>query len=239
MAPRPGKALFLALLCLAVLGQACAFVRRPASQPLPGSASTEAAQPASSTISAPLPTTASVIVRVVPSPTPVPTPVPPAVTITAVDGDLAIRTGPDAVFDAVAKLKAGERLPVYARSIQDGWLQVPIPSQPAARGWVSTKAGFAQVDGEVLDLPLITAVEWPFGGYIINCTTHNLLAQPGDKPIPPVATDGSNRVWFFPALYTVYDVDVSGHPAVTQVKLYEHTTVNIVSDGARTKYTCP
>jgi hypothetical protein len=239
MVRRPGKLVLFALLSLALLGQACAFARPPAAQTLPSATSTEVVSSDVPTAYAALPTTTSIIVRTVPAPTLVPTPVPPPVSIKAVDGDLAIRKGPDEVFDAVDKLKAGDTLPVHARSIQDGWLQVPIPSQPGAFGWVSTKAGYSEVDGNVLDLPLITAVEWPFGGYVLNCTAHNLLAKPGDKPIPAVSPDGSNRVWFFPGLYTVYDVDVADQPAVTQVKLYEHTTVSIISDGAHNKYTCP
>ncbi|MGE5074215.1 MAG: hypothetical protein ACM3MF_12375 [Anaerolineae bacterium] len=159
--------------------------------------------------------------------------------ITAVGGDLAIRTGPADVFDAVDRLAAGSSLPVTARSIQDGWLEVPIPSQPGALGWVSTNTGYSKVDGYVLDLPLISEVEWPFGAYVVNCTPHQLLAKPGDKVVPPVSAAPGNRVWFYPGLYTLFDSDVAGQPQVTQVKLYEHTSVSVISDGTGTKYKCP
>jgi hypothetical protein len=165
--------------------------------------------------------------------------VPPAVSITAVNGDLAIRTGPATNFDAVAMLKAGNSLPVYARSIEDGWLQVPIPSQRGALGWISSRTGYSQVDGYVLDLPLISTVEWPFGAYLRNCTPHQLVAEPGDKVVPPVNAAPANRVWFYPGLYTLYDSDVTGRPEITQVKLWEHTDVSILRDGTGAKWTCP
>jgi hypothetical protein len=174
-----------------------------------------------------------------PTRTLIPTLAPPAVSITAVGGDLAIRSGPNTVFDAVDTLPDGKSLPVYARSIQDGWLQVPIPSQRGALGWVSTNAGFSKVDGYVLDLPLIAEVEWPFGAYLVNCTPHQLVAKPGDKLVPPVSAAPGNRAWFYPGLYKLFDTEMAGQPEVTQVKLYEHTTVRVISDGSGTKYDCP
>ncbi len=177
--------------------------------------------------------------RVLPSPTLIYTPTPAPVTIKAVGGSLAIRSGPADVFDAIAVLQDGQSAPVYARSIQDGWVQVPISAQPGALGWVYAKGGFSQVDGYVLDLPLITQVEWPFGAYLRNCTEHQVIAEPGDTVVPPVSAAPANQVWFTPGLYTVYDMDISGRPEITQVKLWSHTTVNLVKDGAGQKYTCP
>ncbi len=227
------------LVILALSSQACRVSRSPAASPIvvPTELQPAVIEPAATVVS-PLQNDASTP-RVVPSPTLIPTLAPPAVSITAVGGDLAIRTGPDTSFDAVAALKDGQSLPVYARSIQDGWVEVPIPSQTGTLGWISTKSGFSQVDGYVLDLPLIRTVEWPFGAYLLNCTDHQLVTQPGDKVVPPVGAAPANRVWFFPGLYTLYDADVQGRPAVTQVKLWPHTDISVIKDGAGQKYTCP
>lgn len=163
----------------------------------------------------------------------------PVVTVTAMNGNVAIRTGPDIVFDAIAELKEGETVTALARSILDGWLQVPIPSQPGEVGWISTKTSYSVVSGNVLGLPRIDVVEWPTGSYLINCTTHRILVQPGDKTLQPVNDSPRNRVWFSPGVYKVYDVDVEGQPEITTIKLSSHTEVQIVTDGNRQRSECP
>ena len=228
----------LVLLCLALLSQACGAGRAPTVQALP-SATADTALESTGTPALPVKQLATPTPPAISTRTPISTPTPGAVSITAVNGDIAIRTGPAVVFDAIDAIKAGTTLPVYARSIQDGWLQVPIPSRPGELGWVSSNTGFSRVDGYVLDLPLNSAVEYPFGGYVINCTAHQLVAEPGEKIIPPVGEAPANRVWFFPGLYKVYDADIAARPEITQVKVYEHTEVSVISDGNRTKYTCP
>jgi hypothetical protein len=159
--------------------------------------------------------------------------------VTAMNGKVAIRTGPDIVFDAVAALNEGETVTALARSILDGWLQVPIPSQPGETGWISTKTSYSVVSGNVLDLPRIDVVEWPTGSYLINCTTHQILVQPGDKTLQPVKDSPGNRVWFSPGVYKVYDVNVEGQPEITTIKLSSHTEVQIVTDGNRQRSECP
>ncbi len=235
---RKARSLPLILLALALLSPACGVATSPATD-LPTAPMTPIglAESATPTLLPESVDTATPVV--VPTQTLIATPTPGAVSITAVNGDLAIRTGPAIVFDAIDTLKAGQTLPVYARSIEDGWLQVPIPSQPGALGWVSSITGFSRVDGYVLDLPLNAAVDWPFGGYVLNCTAHQLIAEPGDKLLPPVSTAPANRVWFFPGLYKVYDTDLESRPEITQVKVYEHTQVSVIGDGNGTKYTCP
>ncbi len=235
---RKALRLCLMLAFTAAFAQACGG--KPATQAqapsLPASGAQTAVVPATS-----LPPTPSdtLTPRVIPTPTLIATPTPAAVSITAVNGDLSIRQGPATVFDAIDTLRAGQTLPVYARSIEDGWLQVPLPSQPGSLGWVSTTTGFSRVDGYVLDLPLISEVEWPFGAYVVNCTSHQLEAEPGGKVLPPVGAAPANRVWFFPGLYKVYDTELANRPEITQLKLLEHTQVSVISDGTGTKYTCP
>ncbi len=230
--------LVLMLVVLAALLQACGSAPATGTVSLPSP--TTPADTALPSTPVPSPTPADTQTpRVTPMPTLIATPTPGAVSITAVNGNLAIRTGPADVFDAIDSLKAGKTLPVYARSIEDGWLQVPIPSRPGGLGWVSTTTGFSRVDGYVLDLPLISEVEWPFGAYVVNCTAHQLVAEPGDKALPPVSAAPANRVWFFPGLYKIYDAEVANRPEITQVKLLEHAQVSVISDGSGTKYTCP
>ncbi len=235
---RKASGILFLLVLLTLAAQACSPAPAAPTQPpaSPVAASETVAPPAATLPPAPSDTLTP---RVVPTATLISTPTPGAVSITAVNGDLSIRTGPATVFDAIDRLKSGQTLPVFARSIEDGWLQVPIPSQPGSLGWVSTTTGFSRVDGYVLDLPLISEVEWPFGAYVVNCTAHQLVAEPGDKLLPPVSAAPANRVWFFPGLYKVYDAELENRPEITQVKLFEHTQVSVISDGTGTKYTCP
>jgi hypothetical protein len=167
------------------------------------------------------------------------TPTTPVVTITAVNGDLSIRSGPDITFDAIAMLKDGETATALARSIIDGWIQIPIPSQAGGTGWVSTKTSFSVVSGNVLDLPRIDLVEWNFGSYLRNCTPHRMLVQPGDMTLQPVNESPNNRVWFAPGSYTVYDLDVAGQPVAANLIVLEHSETNILKDGNRQQWNCP
>ncbi len=232
--------LFFLLGTLAFSGQACALRPRLAAGPI--TLPTDIQQPlATEPAATPIPPLAndSSTQRVLPTATLIFTPTPAPVTIKAVGGSLAIRSGPAQVFDAIAVLQDGQSAPVYARSIQDGWVQIPIPTQPGSLGWVYAKGGFSEVNGYVLDLPLITKVEWPFGAYLVNCTDHQVTVEPGDTVVPPVSAAPANRVWFTPGLYTAYDMDVSGRPAITQLKLWSHTTLNLTKDGSGKKYVCP
>ncbi len=231
--------LLFTLTLLAVASQACGLSQRPVSGPITVPTDLQPAPTELPPTMIPLLRSDTSTPRVVPSPTVVATPTAAPVTITATGGDLAIRSGPDNVFDAIATLDDGQSVPVYARSIQDGWVEVPIPSQKDATGWVYTQTGYSRVNGYILDLPMITKVEWPFGAYLRNCTPHQLIAQPGDIVLPPVTAAPANRVWFFPGLYTLYDADVTGKPVVGQVKLYSHTDQSTVKDGTGQKYPCP
>lgn len=165
-------------------------------------------------------------------------PTPAGVTVTAVNGNLSIRSGPDIVFDAVAVLEPGETVTAQSRSILEGWVQVPIPSQPGKTGWVSTKTNYAMVSGDVLDLPRIDIVEWPIGAYLRNCTPHRMLVKPGDQVLEPVSESPANRVWFSPGLYTVYDLEAEGQPVVMNLDLRSHSQVSLRKDGNGQAWSC-
>jgi hypothetical protein len=168
-----------------------------------------------------------------------PSPTSGNVTVTAVNGDLSIRTGPDITFDAIAILKDGETVTALARSIMDGWVQIPIPSQEGKTGWVSLKTNYSIVSGNVLDLPRVDAVEWNVGSYLINCTPHRMLVQPGDITLQPVGDAPNNRVWVSPGLYSVYDLDVTGQPVAANLSVTEHREFHILKDGNRKQWSCP
>lgn len=168
-----------------------------------------------------------------------PTPTLALVTVTAIGGDLAIRSGPDMVFDAVAVLRSGEMATASARSILDGWVQIPIPSQAGQTGWVSIQTKYSVVSGSVLDLPLIRKVEWPTGAYLINCTAHSMRVEPGGTLIPSISGAPNNRVWFTPSLYKIYDMDVTGQPFVMSVALEASSQVSIQIDGNHQRSYCP
>jgi hypothetical protein len=168
-----------------------------------------------------------------------PTPTKVIVTITAVNGNLAIRTGPDLVFDAIAILENGTSAPIIARSVMDGWVQIPIPSQLGKTGWVSIKTNYSTISGNVLSLPEIMTVEWPSGSYIQNCSLHAMLVQPGNKVVPPESASPANRVWFLPGPYSIYDMDMPGQPWVMSINLWQHTEFHITKDGARKQWGCP
>ena len=161
------------------------------------------------------------------------------ITVTAVNGNLSIRSGPDITFDAIAALKDGETVKALARSIMDGWVQIPIPSQEGKTGWVLLKTNYFVVTGNVLDLPRIDAVEWNVGSYLINCTPHQMLVQPGDVILQPVSSSPNNRVWFTPGEYSVYDLDVTGQPVAANLSVTEHREFHILKDGSRKQWTCP
>jgi hypothetical protein len=168
-----------------------------------------------------------------------PSPISGNVTVTAVNGNLSIRTGPDITFDAIAILKDGETVTALARSIMDGWVQIPIPSQDGKTGWVLLKTNYFVVTGNVLDLPRIDLVEWNIGSYLINCTPHQMLVQPGDVILRPVSDSPDNRVWFSPGEYSVYDLDVTGQPVAANLSVTEHREFHILKDGDRKQWVCP
>ncbi len=226
------------LLILAIAVQGCGTAPSPQTPAVQTSRPVATDVPATPT---PMPVaTVDLKKTAVPSAEPVvPSPTLPVVMVTAVNGNLSIRSGPDESFDAIAVLKKGETVQALARSILDGWVQVPVPSMPGRTGWVSLLTNYSQVDGYVLDLPKIDIVEWPVGSYLINCTSHQLLVKPLETALPPVSQSPGNRVWFPPGFYSVYDTEVAGQPEVLQVQLGGHTEVKIRRDGNGLRSECP
>lgn len=228
-------------LTLLLANQACGLFAKPTGAAAQPSADipTAVKSPASTMT----PTTTPITSTATPIPTPtaasLPTKMSSVVTITAVNGNLAIRKGPDEVFDAIAALHAGDTAQAVARSVLDGWVEIPIPSRPDEMGWISTRTAYSVVSGNVLDLPMIRTVEWPTGAYLRNCTTHEMLVEPGGTSLPAVGDSPNNRVWFPPGLYSVYDQEVDGHPDVLDVELWPQYSMDVRKDGNGTRAGCP
>jgi hypothetical protein len=225
--------IYTVVLVLAFFSQACSADQQPA----PAEAESQPAAVA--------PTSFPVSTMVVePTKTPTPTveitasPFPTGITITAVEGDVAIRKGPDTSFDAIAKLQDGETATILARSIMDGWVQIEIPSQEGQTGWISVQTNFSVINGNLLDLPRVDAVEWNVGSYLINCTPHQMIVKPGNVILEPIDDAPANRVWFSPGLYSVYDMDVEGQPVAANLTVTEHREFHILKDGTRKQWSC-
>jgi hypothetical protein len=154
-----------------------------------------------------------------------------------VEGDIAIRLGPDSSFDATTSLKNGETAVVLARSIMNGWGQIEVPSQSGETGWVWVETGYSIINGSLFDLPRIDKVEWNVGSYLINCTPHQMIVKPGDVTLDP-AGEADSRVWFAPGTYSVYDMDVTGQPVAANLTLTEHREFHILKDGTRKQWLC-
>jgi hypothetical protein len=91
----------------------------------------------------------------------------------------------------------------------------------------------------LLDLPRIDTVEWNVGSYLINCTPHQMLVQPGDVALAPQDEAPNNRVWFTPGTYSVYDLDVTGQPVAANLTVTAHREFHILKDGNRKQWACP
>jgi hypothetical protein len=230
MTLKSSKIYFLFLI-LAVTAQSCSASQIPSVAPESQSSVDE-----SSTLSGPTTETQNISLAQIPTSTIeiTPSPTSPIVTVTVMNGDLSIRTGPDVSFDAIAKLQDGETVTALARSIMDGWVQIQIPSQEGRTGWISVQTNYSIVSGNLLDLPRIDTVEWNVGSYLKNCTTHQMIVQPGDEIIQP-----GNAVWFTPGTYSVHDLDVAGQPVVANLTVLEHREYNIRKDGNGQRVDCP
>lgn len=225
---------YIFLFMLTVGFQACTLVQKTQPTPITTQPTPITTIPLTPSIQpSPIPPTETPTITITPLPTF------PLVTITAVNGDLAIRSGPDITFTAIGKLRKGITAQVIACSILIGWVQIPISTDPLKTGWVSIQTDYSRVDGNIRDLPVIKIVEWPNGSYLRNCTGHQLIVKPGDTLLPSVADAPNNRVWFAPGSYVISDLDVPGQPMVKEIRLSPRTEVDLRKDGDGKLWDCP
>ncbi len=191
------------------------------------------------TTSSPTDTPAPTVQVEIASPTASPTLTPPAITITAVKGNLFIRRGPDLAYNAVSALMSGQVAMALGRDVLARWVQIPLPDQPKKTGWVSIQTQFSAVSGDVMSLPEITKVDPPIAAYFRNCSNHKMIVEPGDTVLASVSGYPDNIVWINPGVYTVYDYDLPKQPEVLNAELREGLTIDILVDGIGEQRKCP
>jgi hypothetical protein len=229
------------VLSLVIAAQACSTIQTPSHVATDHATQSQPSIAESSNVSVPAGEIQNKSLAKIPNPAmeSTPSPTPPTVTVTILNGDLSIRTGPDISFDAIAKLQDGDTVTALARSIMDGWVQIQIPSQAGKMGWISIQTNYSIVTGNLLDLPRIDIVEWNVGSYLNNCTSHQMIVKPGGKILQPVESPTENGVWFTPGTYSVFDMDVDGQPIVANLTVLEHREYNIRKDGNGQRSDCP
>lgn len=167
------------------------------------------------------------------------TPFPSAkVTITAVKGNLFIRRGPGMAYNPIGVLNKGDTLSVLARDVLSNWVQVPL-SQSGETGWISVRTKYSSLSGDISKLSGIQVDYWPVAGYVINCSYHEMVLQPGDIIIPSLLSYPENEVWVYPGKYTAYDTFVPGSPEVKTIEMREGLEVKILVNGLGEKHKCP
>ncbi|MCL4528001.1 MAG: hypothetical protein M1282_01140 [Chloroflexi bacterium] len=227
---------WLITMALMVSSQGCAFrLTTPVSvQALPSS-QTETIPTASLQTDIPAPTIQAEIA----SPTATAALTPPVVTITAVNGNLFIRRGPDLAYNAVSALMKDQVAMALGRDVLARWAQIPIPGQPNKTGWVSIQTQYSAVSGDVMTLPEVTNVPRPIASYFRNCSNHKMLVEPGDTVLLSVSGYPDNIQWINPGIYTVYDYDLPTQPEVLSAELREGLTIDILVDGSGEHKKCP
>lgn len=233
------RSINLMLISIALSASACS---RPVAF-TPGTTSQAPEVPTPSASQSPLPTAALTTVpdsqpttEIVLSATPVPG---TDVAITAVMGNLYIRRGPGMAYNPIGVLNKGETLSILARDILSKWVQVPLPDQPGQFGWISIQTKYSAIQGDISSLPGVQVDFWPVAGYVINCSYHEMVLQPGDIIIPSLFTDPENEVWVYPGSYTVYDLALPDAPEVMNIEMREGLEVEILVNGLGEKHKCP
>jgi len=170
---------------------------------------------------------------------PAPTSSPARVTITATNGNVFIRRGPDLAFNSISILKKGETAVATARDVLARWLQITVPGVPQRSGWITIVTRFTTVSGDVQGLPEVVQTVWPELASLRNCTHHLMTTDPGGIDIPPVDYFPDNEVRINPGVYAILDVDVDKYPEVTSVDIREGSAIDILTDGTGEKKKCP
>ena len=170
---------------------------------------------------------------------PGPTSSPARVTITAINGNVFIRRGPDLAFNSISILRKGETAVATARDVLARWLQIAVPGDPQRSGWITILTSYTAVSGDVQGLPEVDQTVWPELASLRNCTHHLMTTDPGGIDIPPVDYFPDNEVRINPGVYAILDLDVDKYPEVTSVDVREGSATDILTDGMGEKKKCP
>ncbi len=171
--------------------------------------------------------------------TPTATQISSTVMVSAVNGNLYIRRGPDLAFNPIGALMNGQSATATGREPLSKWLQIPIPGQGARTGWVSIQTKFSTVSGDVMSLPELAPTDWPVLAFIQNCTYDQMEIDPGAIVLPSLTYFPSNRIQIDPGIYSVHDTDVTGSPEVMNIDVREGSAINVTVDGNGGKRKCP
>lgn len=185
--------------------------------------------------STPLPTGTFVSDSKEPSATPI-----PSVRITAVNGNLYIRRGPDTAYDRLGVLKSATSAEVIGQDMLSKWVQIQIPGTEFT-GWVSLLTPFSQIEGDLKEVPTFTFTEWPEPAYIKNCTEHDLIILPDELYLYSLWTNGNylNVVQVDPGVYEIQDVTLPDAPVYDEIDIREGETYYITVNGLDEYHNCP
>lgn len=191
--------------------------------------------PSSVVSSTPLSTPRPAPVILEPSPTPK-----PAVTVTAVNGNLFIRRGPNTLYNQIGVLYEGSSAEVIAQDVLGEWAQIKIPNSEET-GWVSLLTRYSKIEGDLKSLPDFTFTDWPLPAYVKNCTEHDLILEPGDIYLFNLYTNAQylNETQVDPGVYAVHDMFLPGAPEFQKISVKEGVTVYITENGLGEKHKCP
>ncbi|HRQ24597.1 MAG TPA: SH3 domain-containing protein [Anaerolineales bacterium] len=183
----------------------------------------------------PLPTGTPAPVILESSPTPQ-----PFVRITAEGGNIFIRRGPGTQYNQIGILYDGMSADVIAQDVLSRWVQVSVPGSEAT-GWVSVQTRFASVQGDLKSLPNFTFTEWFLPAFVVNCTEHDLVLEPGGIDLYNLFTHSQslNEQQVDPGLYTVHDLYLPGAPEIQKINVKEGMTVYITVNGLGNFHFCP
>jgi hypothetical protein len=160
------------------------------------------------------------------------------VSITAVDGNLFIRRGPDMAFNPIGVLYKKDRAEAIGRDVLSKWVQVVIPNSDK-KGWISLQTKYSQVDGDISSLPEVEPTDWPIPAYLRNCTYHQMYVLPNEITIPSSLFAPENEIWIYPGTYRILDLDAPDQPEVMEVDIREGSDVEITMNGLGEKRICP
>lgn len=97
--------------------------------------------------------TAPVAVAILPTVPPAPTDTPAPIIATITVDSLRVRSAPSTSGAIVDKLNKNDKIQVVGKNVAGDWLQIPLPSNPNSRGWIS--AQFAQLSGPLDSIPVV------------------------------------------------------------------------------------
>jgi hypothetical protein len=161
-----------------------------------------------------------------------------ALRITAVGGNLFIRRGPHLAFNPLDVLHDGDSLPATGRDALAHWVRVAFPGKPASAGWVSIQTRFSSLDGDPMELEVVSTDDWPAGASIRNCTDHDMLVRPSETILLDSEHFPDNEAALYPGEYAAYDLDIEGAPEALSFSLREGLVVEIIEDGTGERTKC-